>query len=132
MKKTAVLPFVFLLVALGSWAAPKVIVAHAIALHGAPKYPQGFKNFDYVNPNAPKGGTVRHFAFGTYDNFHRFAQRGVAASGSDSYLYDTLMTGSDDEVDVVYGLIAEKIEFGSTWRKRILRCEEPLARAAWM
>ncbi len=43
---------------------------HGLSLFGELKYPAGFKHFDYVNPNAPKGGTVRLGAFGTFDNFN--------------------------------------------------------------
>jgi microcin C transport system substrate-binding protein len=110
MKK---LGFIVLTAFLGSslaWAAPKIIVSHAISLHGAPKYRQVFAHFDYVNPDAPKGGILRQSAIGTYDNFHRYAQRGIAAEGSTSF-YDTLMTGSEDEIEVYYGLIAEKVEY---------------------
>jgi microcin C transport system substrate-binding protein len=97
-------------------AAPKVIVSNALSLHGAPKYPAGFDHFDYVNPNAPKGGTLRQWVMGTYDNFNRYALRGLAAAGSDS-VYDSLMTGSEDEIEVHYGLIAQKVEYPEdyTW-----------------
>jgi microcin C transport system substrate-binding protein len=97
-------------------AAPKVIVSYALSLHGAPKYPAGFAHFDYVNPDAPRGGALRQWIMGTYDNFNQFALRGLAAAGSDS-IYDTLMTGSEDEISVYYGLIAEKVEYPEdyTW-----------------
>ena len=91
-------------------AIAEVTVARSIALHSKPKYPEGFSHFDYVNPDAPKGGTLRLHSIGTFDNFHRFALRGVAAAGSRE-LYDSLMIGSDDEFDVYYPLIAEKIEY---------------------
>jgi microcin C transport system substrate-binding protein len=96
--------------------APDVTVSYYFALRGAPKYKEGFKHFDYVNPDAPKGGTIVYSSIGTFDNFNRYAQRGVAAPYSGS-LYDTLMIGSSDEIDVVYPLIAEKIEYPSdfTW-----------------
>lgn len=97
-------------------AAPRIIVSHALSLHGAPKYAAGFDHFDYVNPNAPKGGTLRQWVMGTYDNFNRYALRGMAAEGSDA-LYDSLMTGSEDEISVYYGLIAQKVEYPDdyTW-----------------
>lgn len=88
----------------------EVISTTSLALHGEPKYPAGFEHFDYVNPDAPQGGTLRLHTQGTYDNFHRYAQRGVSAAASTS-MYDTLMTGSDDEFDVLYPLIAEKVEY---------------------
>ncbi|MFA6505224.1 MAG: extracellular solute-binding protein [Treponemataceae bacterium] len=93
-----------------AWAAPKVVVSHALTIRGEPKYKAGFKNFDYVRPDAPKGGTVVMHAIGTYDNFNRYALRGVAAAASTAF-YDTLMIAPDDEIDVYYGLIAEKVEY---------------------
>ncbi len=104
------LPVLLLSLAASVGAAPKIIVSHALALHGQPKYPAGFKSFDYVNPGAPKGGTLVNYAIGTYDNFNRYAQRGLAAAGSTAF-YDTLMTASEDEIQVYYGLIAEKVEY---------------------
>jgi len=88
----------------------ELITTTSLSLHGEPKYPDGFEHFDYVNPDAPQGGTLRLHTIGTYDNFHRYAQRGVSAAGSLG-MYDTLMTGSDDEFDVLYPLIAEKAEY---------------------
>ena len=117
MKRTMfIFLIVFLLVAGTVWSAPKVTVASSISLRGTPKYPEGFTHFDYVNPNAPKGGTLVQYTIGTYDNFHRYAQRGISAAGSTGF-YDTLMTSSSDEIDVLYGLIAEKIEYPDdfTW-----------------
>jgi microcin C transport system substrate-binding protein len=99
-----------LLLAPAAGLSAETIVAESIALHGEPKYADGFDHFDYVNPRAPEGGTLRLHAIGTFDNFNRFAQRGVAAADSARF-YDTLMTGSDDEFDVLYPLIAEKIEY---------------------
>jgi len=90
------------------WAG--TITGYAISLHGTPKYPADFEHFDYVNPDAPQGGTLHLHTIGTYDNFHRYAQRGVSAAASTS-MYDTLMTSSDDETDVLYPLIAEKLEY---------------------
>ena len=51
--------------------SPPAHAAHGYALWGDLKYPQGFSHFDYVNPQAPKGGTARMIAFGTFDNFNR-------------------------------------------------------------
>ena len=112
------LPIVLALLAAAALlgAAPKIIVSHALSLHGTPKYAAGFDHFDYVNPAALKGGTLRQWVMGTYDSFNQFALRGVAAAGSDA-LYDTLMTGSEDEISVYYGLIAQKVEYPEdfTW-----------------
>lgn len=84
---------------------------HAIAMHGAPKYPEGFSHFDYVNPDAPKGGTLRMAVVANgFDSFNPFVIRGVAAAGVSSYVYDTLLESSDDEPFSAYGLIAESLE----------------------
>lgn len=87
-----------------------VIISHAISLRSEPKYPADFEHFDYVNPDAPKGGTLVMAATGTFDSFHRYAQRGDTAPSSEAF-YDSLMTASADEIEVYYGLIAEKVEY---------------------
>jgi microcin C transport system substrate-binding protein len=107
--------FILLLACVGlAWAAPEVITSHAIALHGTPKYPAGFQHFDYVNPDAPRGGTLSLHSIGSFDSFHNFAQRGVWPAGI-SGLYDNLIVASDDEINVYYGLIAEKLEYTSDY-----------------
>jgi microcin C transport system substrate-binding protein len=96
---------------LSVWAqTPKTIEASAIALHGVPKYKAGFKHFDYVNPKAPKGGSLTLHSIGTYDNFNRYALRGLSPAGIEG-LYDTLLVASDDEIEVYYPLIAEKVQY---------------------
>ena len=116
MKRMVLLAIVLVLAGASLWASPRITVSHAITLRGEPKYPAGFRNFDYVNPSAPKGGTLVLSAIGTYDNFHRYAQRGLAVEGS-TLFYDTLMRASEDEIEVYYGLIAEKVEYPDdyTW-----------------
>ena len=84
--------------------------SYAFALLGEPKYATDFSHFDYVNPAAPKGGDVRLAAIGTYDNFNRFATRGVPGERT-MELYDTLFTNSDDEPGSYYPLIAESARF---------------------
>ncbi|MFQ5938546.1 MAG: extracellular solute-binding protein [Alphaproteobacteria bacterium] len=86
-----------------------VYIGHALAMHGAPKYGPEFTHFDYVNPNAPKGGTVKQAAIGTFDSLNPFIIRGVAATQI-GLIYDTLMVGSADEAFTMYGLVAETIE----------------------
>ncbi|MCG7199565.1 extracellular solute-binding protein [Marinobacter pelagius] len=84
---------------------------HGIAMHGAPDYPEGFSSFDYVNPDAPKGGTLKMAVVANgFDSFNPFDIRGVAAAGISTYLYDTLLESSDDEPFSAYGLIAESLE----------------------
>ncbi|GHT86195.1 ABC transporter substrate-binding protein [Spirochaetia bacterium] len=96
-------------------AAPKrTITAASITMRGEPKYKSGFTHFDYVNPDAPKGGSITRYAIGTYDNFHRYALRGSCAAGFE-YFYDSLMTGSDDEADTLYPLVAERIEYAEDY-----------------
>ena len=81
---------------------------HALSLFGDVKYPADFKRFDYVNADAPKGGTARTIAIGTFDNFN-VAVAGVKGSIAAAVfqIYETLMTRSQDEVATEYGLLAE-------------------------
>jgi microcin C transport system substrate-binding protein len=83
---------------------------HGLSLFGDLKYPDGFKHFDYVNVNAPKGGLVRMIAFGTFDNFNLVVAgvKGSLAAGVDLTL-DTLTAGALDEVSTEYGLLAEAV-----------------------
>ena len=92
------------------------ITSHAISFHDTPKYPEGFKYFEYVNPNAPKGGTLKQATIGTFDSFNTFSHKGVYAAGCD-YMYDPLMVKSGDEPYSLYGLIANKITYPQdlTW-----------------
>ncbi len=85
---------------------------HGLSLFGDLKYPAGFKQFDYVNAAAPKGGAVRQIAIGTYDNFNVVVAgvKGALATGVD-YIYDTLLTPALDEVSTEYGLIAEAVSY---------------------
>ena len=85
---------------------------HALSLFGDTKYPEGFKHFDYVNPNAPQGGTVRQLAFGTFDNFNTAVSgvKGNIAAGTELFI-ETLMTPALDEVSTEYGLLAEAVSF---------------------
>ena len=84
---------------------PKVV--HAIAMHGTAKYGPDFSHFDYVNPNAPKGGSLRMAQQGTFDSFHAFIPKGNVAAGTST---ETLLTSSADEPFTQYGLIAKSIE----------------------
>ena len=110
--------------ALNGFSQQKVIASHAFSLHGDVKYGPGFKNFDYVNPHALKGGTVRLAAAGTYDSLNPYILKGVTAGGV-GFLFDTLTEQSYDEPFTEYGLIAEKIEMPEdrSWVTFILRSE---------
>jgi microcin C transport system substrate-binding protein len=81
---------------------------HALSLFGDIKYPADFKRFDYVNPDAPKGGVARLISIGTFDNFN-IAVMGVKGSIAQAALLvnEALMTKSQDEVVTEYGLLAE-------------------------
>jgi microcin C transport system substrate-binding protein len=85
---------------------------HGVTQLGDLKYPPDFKHFDYVNPNAPKGGTVRLTGFGTFDNFNLVVAqvKGSIASGI-TQIYDTLLVPSLDETDSYYGLLAEALSY---------------------
>ncbi len=109
--------FIVALIILGltgiSSAGGNTVVSKSFSLRDAPKYKEGFTHFEYVNPDAPKGGSITLSATGTFDSFNRFARRGDSAAGSED-LYDPLMVASDDEIDVLYPLIAEKIEYAES------------------
>jgi microcin C transport system substrate-binding protein len=81
---------------------------HGLSLFGDLKYPADFKRFDYVNPQAPKGGVARQISLGTFDNFN-IAVAGVKGSlaPAAALIYETLMERSRDEVATEYGLLAE-------------------------
>lgn len=98
----------------GSDSAVDVIATTSFALRGEPKYKPGFTHFDYVNPDAPKGGKFRRSATGTFDNLNRYANRGTPPANSDA-LYDTLMATSEDELNVYYPLIADQISYASDY-----------------
>jgi microcin C transport system substrate-binding protein len=83
---------------------------HGVSLMGEPKYPAGFKHFDYVNPNASKGGLLRMSEEGSFDTFNTVISQGTPAAGT-NLLYDSLMSGSLDEVATEYGLLAESVKF---------------------
>ncbi len=83
---------------------------HGLSLFGDLKYPPGFSYFDYVNPQAPKGGGIRFVALGTFDNFNQAIAgvRGLLAAAART-ICDTLLVPSLDEASTHYGLIAEAV-----------------------
>jgi microcin C transport system substrate-binding protein len=85
---------------------------HGLSAFGDLKYPADFQHFDYVNPDAPKGGrlaTMPTSSINTFNEFNAFILRGDAAEGL-SLLFDSLMVRAQDEPDAVYGLLAESAE----------------------
>ncbi len=83
---------------------------HALSLLDAPKYGPDFKHLDYVNPDAPKGGSVTYGAIGTFDSFNPFIIKGTPAGLGG--LFETLTTRTEDDDPSGYGLIAESMEVG--------------------
>jgi len=91
--------------------ARPAMAVYAIAQFGEPKYPAGFTHFDYVNPQAPKGGTLvlaNPNRLTSFDKFNPFTMRGNPAPGIEM-LFESLTTGSSDEVASAYGLLADDI-----------------------
>src|SRR5262245_27144631 len=112
MKALAVVLAVALAVAATpAWPrpVPPADPAHGISIHGDLKYGPGFRHFDYVDPRAPKGGSVTLAATGTFDNLNPFILKGVSAVGIGT-IFDTLTVQSSDEPASEYGLVAQTIE----------------------
>jgi microcin C transport system substrate-binding protein len=98
-------------VALVAWS-PASWAAHGYALWGDLKYPAGFTNFDYVNPNAPQGGELRLVSnqrVSTFDKYNPFTIRGSAPAYLAALVFDTLLTPSLDETASAYGLLASDV-----------------------
>jgi microcin C transport system substrate-binding protein len=95
-----------LLVLLVQPALPEPLRQHALSRVGAVKFPADYTHFDWVNPDAPKGGQVRLADIGGFDNLNAFTFKGLPASGL-ALLHDSLMATSLDEPATTYGLIAE-------------------------
>ena len=94
--------------------AQDVVPKHGIAMHGDVKYAPGFAHLDYVNPEAPKGGTLKLATTGSFDTLNPFIVKGSPAAGltflGNNLVFESLMEQSDDEAFSMYGLLAETIE----------------------
>ncbi len=93
--------------ALPAWAA------HAYAQFGDIKYPAGFPNFDYVNPQAPKGGEISLVPptrLTNFDKYNPFTLKGSAPPSLNGFVFETLLTGNYDEPTTAYGMLAEDID----------------------
>ena len=93
-----------LLCGANAWAA------HAFSLYDIPRYPAGFSHFDYLNPDAPKGGDLylaNPDSRTSFDKFNPFSMKGVAAAGVSNLMFESLAITSADEVATMYGLLAE-------------------------
>ncbi|MFL2814628.1 MAG: extracellular solute-binding protein [Candidatus Puniceispirillales bacterium] len=93
-----------------AYSGDNIIKSHGISTFGELKYEKNFKHLDYVNPNAPKGGEVSIWAFGSFDSMHPYTPKGRSGSLS-SIFFESLLTGTSDEIDSSYGLVAESIEY---------------------
>jgi microcin C transport system substrate-binding protein len=89
--------------------------AHGLAMHGDLKYPPDFQHLSYVNPDAPKGGSLRLGASGTFDSFNPYILKGTGAAGlggglGSSLVYESLLEDTHDEPFSTYGRLAETVE----------------------
>ena len=82
---------------------------HGVSIYGELKYAPDFTHFDYVNPDAPKGGEARFSTLGGFDTLNPFVVRGQPAAGS-TLPFETLLSPSADESSSEYGLVAETVE----------------------
>ena len=87
-----------------------IIKSHGISTFGELKYNPDFQYLDYVNPNAPKGGEVSIWAFGSFDSMHPYTTKGRSGSLS-SIFFESLLTGTSDEIGSAYGLVAKSMEY---------------------
>jgi peptide/nickel transport system substrate-binding protein len=96
------------------WGEPSVTQAgearHAIAMHGAPAWPEGFTRLPYANPDAPKGGRLVQGVLGTFDSLNPFIVKGIAPPAIRGYVIESLMARGHDEPFTLYGLIARGVE----------------------
>jgi microcin C transport system substrate-binding protein len=89
---------------------------HALTLFGTPKYPAHFSHFEYVNPDAPKGGSAKLNHPVTFDSLNPYILKGVAAPAINILVYETLMTPSLDEPQTYYPLLAKAVELAEDKR----------------
>ncbi len=106
----AVLVQAAIIAALAGVASANADPQPGIAMHDAPKYGAAFTHFNYVNPDAPKGGALRLGVLGSFDSLNPFIVRGAPVAGMREYVYETLLARSFDEPFSLYGLIAESVE----------------------
>ena len=102
--------FSALLVASISLAEEKIIKSHGYSFFGDLKYAADFTHLDYVNPDAPKGGEISIWGFGTFDSMNPYSRKGRSAALA-SAPFESLLAGTGDEVGASYGLLAETLEY---------------------
>jgi microcin C transport system substrate-binding protein len=96
---------------------------HGTSLIGEPKYPENFEYFDYVNPDAPKGGTVRLSETGSFDTLNFVPPRGEIPPGL-GLIYESLMTSAMDEISTMYGQLAESLSYPDDYSSVTYRLRE--------
>jgi peptide/nickel transport system substrate-binding protein len=91
-------------------AAAGAEARHAIAMHGAPAWAEGFPGVRYANPSAPKGGRLTEGVLGTFDSLNPFIIKGLAVQHIRGYVIESLMARGYDEPFTLYGLLARTVE----------------------
>ena len=123
-------PILHVLLGLTVFAGGSILASepsHGFAYFGEPKYPKDMDHFDYVNPDAPKGGMARVAGIGTFNNLNPFVDKGILALYIDprvfSITHERLMMDSEDELATYYGRLAETIEVADdySWVEYTLR-----------
>lgn len=112
LKPIRQIAYLLLLALLAGLGVNIALAGQGIAQYGKPKYPDGFAHFDYVNPIAPRGGTLVLPNPGqrtSFDKFNPFTLRGITAPGIE-LMFESLAEGSADEVSSIYGLLADDIQ----------------------
>jgi len=98
-----------IILSIGMIGAALAASSNGLSLFGELKYGPDFKNFEYANPSAPKGGAMKFSAIGTYDTLNPYVIKGVPAAGI-GQIFDTLMVSSQDEPGSEYGLVTESVD----------------------
>ncbi|RMP11477.1 putative ABC-type nickel/dipeptide/oligopeptide-type transport system, periplasmic substrate-binding protein [Pseudomonas viridiflava] len=125
VARIVIRPFLLTIsLALSFCANAAITESHGYAQFGVLKYPASFTHFDWVNPEAPKGGTLRMMAFGTFDTLNPYTFKGSSPVSTGNFLQygvnelnEPLMVGtgqydpSGDEPTSSYGLIAQSVEY---------------------
>ena len=106
----ALMTSLFIIVPPAPSTAQDKVWRHGLSLLGELKYPPGFERFDYVNPDAPKGGRLNLSETGSFDTFNPVIPKGELATGLE-LVYETLMMSPLDEISTEYGLIAESVSY---------------------
>ena len=88
----------------------KIIKSHGYSFFGDLKYSADFQHLDYVNPDAPKGGEMSTWGFGTFDSMNPYSRKGTSGMLASS-AFESLMVGTADEIGAVYGLLASGLEY---------------------